>query len=57
MYVDDVLEGQTDSAVYEWTQTALITGNLYRFTVSAVNGRGESNLSDSVEIYAATIPS
>jgi hypothetical protein len=33
------------------------TGNLYSFDVSAINERGESELSyPSVSIYAATVP-
>lgn len=33
-------------------------GNLYSFAVSAINERGESELSHpSVSIYAATVPS
>jgi len=34
------------------------TGNLYSFAVSAINERGESELSNpEVSIYAATVPS
>jgi len=41
-----------------WIQTSgIITGNFYYFTVSAINGRGESNQTDPVGAYAATVPS
>ena len=33
-----------------------MTGFLCVFEVTAVNGRGESDKSDSISIYAATIP-
>lgn len=41
----------------EWTQTdSIVTGFEHSFEVTAVNGRGESSKSESIEIYAATIP-
>lgn len=41
-----------------WTQTTgLVTGQVYVFYVTAINGRGESTTSISISIYAASVPS
>jgi hypothetical protein len=41
-----------------YTQTdGIVAGVLYTFAVTAHNGRGESDKSESVSIYAATVPS
>jgi hypothetical protein len=35
----------------------IVAGDLYTFTITATNGRGESLASSAVSIYAATVPS
>ena len=36
--------------------SGITAGSLYTFTISAINGRGESQPSSALSIYAATIP-
>ena len=51
--MDGGFEGTTTALV--WNATSVTTGNLYTFVVTANNGRGESNPSLPIQIYAATI--
>jgi hypothetical protein len=55
VYIDGGYEGTTTGLV--WSATSVTTGNQYAFTVSALNGRGESSQSLPISIYAATISS
>lgn len=55
----DGLKVTTDPGIteLEWTQNdSIVTGFLHVFEVTANNGRGESDKSQSLSIYAATIP-
>lgn len=51
-----VTPAQGTSTLY-WTQNnGLVAGDLYVFQVTATNGRGESQPSASISVYAATVP-
>ena len=46
------------TTVLTWTQmNGIVAGELYTFKITATNGRGESQPSSSISVYAATVPS
>jgi hypothetical protein len=55
VYMDNKL-AKSNVVGIVWTQTdSIVTGFLHKFTVTANNGRGESEQSQPISIYAATI--
>jgi hypothetical protein len=55
VYVDGVYDGESSDLEYT-TSLRLTVGQRHKFRVSAVNGVGESTLSEEQEIIAATVP-
>jgi len=47
---------ESDTSVHSFDLTGLTTGQLVDFRVSSTNAEGESELSDSVTFYVATVP-
>jgi hypothetical protein len=56
VYMDSVKVTGVETSETTWRQEAgIVTGFLHTFEVTATNGKGESNKSDPVQIYAAQI--